>query len=234
MTWVGVTFDSIRMIMSIEKSKVDETLLLCRDCLESTSISRAKLRSLLGKLNHVSKMSPPARRFSNRLLALLRSMKGKSVSTLSAGAKLDLLWFIDLLEIYNCTAVIRSFCIPQIEIEVDACLVGGGGILQNVGYFFYPFPKKLTKRNLHISALESFNLLVALRIFVDEIRGRTVRVFCDNASTVSALNSGKAKDMVMAYVLRQVWFLCADKDMQLLVSHKPGSELIIADLLSRS
>ena len=233
MTWIGVTYDSVRMIMFIEKSKIDETLTFCHEVLASEKISKTNLRSLLGKLNHASKLSPPARRFLNRLLFLLRQMKDKSVINLSAGAKLDIMWFTDLLEVYNCTAVIRSFSTPEVFVEVDACLVGGGGISIGLGYFFYAFPKGLLDKKLHISALESFNLLVSLRLLAQDLEGKTVQIFCDNSATVSALNSGKSRDKFMAYVLREVWFLCATLDIQLLVVHKAGKELVTADLLSR-
>ena len=233
MTWIGVTYDSIRMIMSIEESKIKETLSFCTEILASEKISKTQLRSLLGKLNHASKLSPPARRFLNRLLFLLRQMKDKNVINLSPGAKLDIMWFTDLLEIYNCTAVIRSFSTAEIFVEVDACLVGGGGISIGIGYFFYAFPEGLLEKKLHISALESFNVLVSLRLLSHELKGKTVQIFCDNSATVSALDSGKSKDKFLSYVLREVWFLCALLDIHLIVVHKAGKELITADLLSR-
>ena len=205
----------------------------CEVLFAQKNITKSDLRSILGKLNHCSKLSPPARRFLNRLLALLRSMKGKSCILLSRGAKLDLKWYMDFLVKYNGRALIRSFLVENLTVEVDACLVGGGGICEGVGYFFYPFTDAILARNLHISALESLNTLVALRVLGQELRGKTVRLFCDNMPTVLALQTGKAKDSFMAFVLRQSWLLCAQLDIQLLVSHKPGAELVTADLLSR-
>ena len=134
---------------------------------------------------------------------------------------------------YNGRAVIRSFVVESITLEVDACLVGGGGICKGIGYFFYPFTETIVAKNLHISALESLNTLVALRVLGHDLKGKTVRLFCDNMPTVLALQTGKAKDSFMAFVLRQSWLLCAQFDIQLHVSHKPGVDLITADLLSR-
>ena len=233
LTWIGVTFDSVRMIMYIDKDKVAETLAFCESVLSNRDISKSTLRSVLGKLNHASKLSPPARRFLNRLLSLLRLMGNRSTIAMSKGASDDIKWFLEFLAVYNCSALIRSFKTEEATIEVDACLVGGRGFSPGLGYFFYGFPEDLASLKLHNSALESFNVLVGLRVFKDRLEGKTVRLFCDNEATVFALNSGKTRDKFMAFVLRQVWFLCATNDINLLVSHKPGAELITADLLSR-
>ena len=70
----------------------------------------------------------------------------------------------------------------------------GGGFCSEVGYFYYAFPEESTRKSLHISALEIFNILVGLRVMLQSFKGKTVRVFCDNLSSVLALQSGKVKD----------------------------------------
>ena len=231
MTWVGVTFNSLLMLMWIQKSKVEETLSICQSLLSQDRIRKSKLQSILGKLNHCSKMSPPARRFMNRLFELLRSMGNKRWIKISKDAKDDLRWFLKFLDRYNCKAVIRSFVTDTISFDVDACLVGGGGISEQLGYFFYNFPNHLQDK--HISQLECFNVLVCLRVFASLLNGQTVKIFCDNAASVWALDTGKVRDSFMACVLREVWFVCALNDIHLSISHKPGAELETADLLSR-
>ena len=218
LTWIGVTFDSTRMIMYIDKEKVAETLAFCETILTNDTVTKATLRSVLGKLNHASKLSPPARRFLNRLLALLRQMGNRSSIALSKGAIDDLHWFLEFLVGYNCSAIIRSFKIEELVVEVDDCLVGGGRISSGLGYFFYSFPDSIASLKLHISALESFNVLVGLRVFANFLEGKTIKLFCDNEATVSALNSGTTRDKFMAFVLRQVWFLCASRDINLLIT----------------
>ena len=111
--------------------------------------------------------------------------------------------------------------------------MGGGGISLQIGYFFYKFPDDVLRDNKHISQLECLNVLVSLRVFLKGLSGKTVKLFCDNSSTVSALQSGKCRDLFMASVLREVWFFCATNDIHLIIEHKAGSELHTADLLSR-
>ena len=115
MTWVEVTFNSIKMAMWIEKSKVTETLAICDRFLQDLRICKHSLQSFLGKLNHVSKLCPASRKFMNRLFDLLRAMEGNNWIVISQGAKDDVRWFVKFLESYNCQGVIRSFLVEQLS-----------------------------------------------------------------------------------------------------------------------
>ena len=233
LTWIGATFNSKKMIMFIDKSKVEETLSICVELKDQSNISKKALRSILGKLHHASKLCPPAKRFMNRLLQLLRNMGHKSNTIISKGAYCDLSWFIKFLSRYNCKAIIRPFQIFSKILEVDACLIGGGGVCEDIGYFFYPFPECFQITGLHIAELECFNILVGIRLLVDQFKGRSVRVNCDNLVSVLALQSGKTRDRFLSCVMRDIWFICALNDINLVVFHKPGAELTTPDLLSR-
>ena len=233
LTWIGATFNSKRMIMFIDKIKVEETLAICNNILSLSKISKKALRSILGKLHHASKLCPPAKRFMNRLLQLLRTMGNRSVITISKGAQSDLQWFIDFLGRYNCRALIRPFQSFSKVLEVDACLIGGGGTCEDSGYFFYAFPECFQTAGLHIAELECFNILVGVRLLVEDFRGLSFRVNCDNMASVLALQSGKTRNKFLACVMRDLWFLCALNDINLVVFHKPGVDLVTPDLLSR-
>ena len=154
--------------------------------------------------------------------------------TLTSHFKEDIQWFIDFLVLYNGKAIIRSFVQATIILEVDACLVGGGGVWLDHGYFFYIFPHDISSRDLHISALECLNVLVALRVWQTALSGSTVQVNCDNAATVTALASGKSACPAMTDVLRETWALCSVHDIMLLPQHKPREHMHTPDLLSRA
>ena len=59
-------------------------------------------------------------------------------------------------------------------------------------------------------------------------------IFCDNAASVAAMNSGRASDPLIRAALRECWWLTAVNDIQLVVRHKPGVQMEVADLLSRA
>ena len=233
LTWVGTTFNSRKMIMFIDQLKVNETLDLCILFLDKKFISKHDLRSLLGKLHHVSKLCPPARRFLNRILSLLRSIGNTAGTNISKGAFSDIHWFVKFLKQYNCQALIRPFDQFSRILEVDACLVGGGGICDQIGYYFFAFPESFQAANLHISELECFNILVCIRAMLNDLKGRSIRLNCDNMASVLAIQSGKTRDKFMSCVIRDLWFVCALNDIHLVVFHKAGVDLTHPDLLSR-
>ena len=98
LSWVGVTFDSVEFIMFIDPQKISETLDMCRLVLELPKIRKRHLQSLLGKLNHSTKLTPHARIFLNKGFHMLRSMLDASPAPLDDGFKEDLRWFLCFLE----------------------------------------------------------------------------------------------------------------------------------------
>ena len=224
LSWVGVTFDSVEFVMFIDAQKIDETLDMCRLVLELPSIRKRHLQSLLGKLNHSTKVTPHARIFLNKGFHMLRNMPDTRPAPLDKGFKEDLRWFLCFLKKYNGKALIRSFLWPSVTVQVDACLLGGGGLSEAIGYMYYMFPPHILSMALHISALELFNVLVAL----------TIKVLCDNSASVKAIESGKSSCPVMVDILRELWAVSSWHDINILPQHKPVAEMTTPDLLSRA
>ena len=61
-----------------------------------------------------------------------------------------------------------------------------------------------------------------------------IRVNTDNAASQQVLSSGKGRDPVICACAHQLWLLATSFNFELEIIHKPGSELILADALSRS
>ena len=129
--------------------------------------------------------------------------------------------------------MIRPFDEFSRVLEVDACFVGGGGLCDEIGYYFYAFPTCFQVANMHIAELECLNILVCIPLMLDGLRGHSVKVNCDNLASVRALQTGKTRDKFMSCVIRDLWFIYALNDVHLVVFHKPGVDLVNPDLLSR-
>ena len=223
LSWVGVTLDTIRLTMKIDEAKIQETLEACSNTLKLSTIPKTALQSLIGRLNHATKLAPHARIFLNRGFHLIRSAIPPKPIPLSAGFKEDLHWFVDFLILYNGQVPVRAFDVHSCTLEVDACLVGGGGVFLDKEYFYYLFPSPISTLNLDISALECLNVLVALRVWQASLSGLTVLVNCDNAATVTALATGKSACPVMTDVLRETWALCSLQDITVFPTTSQGS-----------
>ena len=53
-------------------------------------------------------------------------------------------------------------------------------------------------------------------------------------STKEVLDSGKGRDPTLTACAREVWYLAAEMSTDVKIFHKPGSELVLADALSRA
>ena len=231
-TWTGVLFDTLRLTMAIDPAKVEEACLFCLDLLSTSSIPVRKFQKFLGKLFHTTKCTTGARTFFNRLLDALGMERAGSAS-LGPQAKADIDWFLCFLGQFNGVTLIKP-SVAQHVIHVDSCLQGGGGLCSGLQFYKISYPQFLVDLGLSISSLECWNLLVAAIIWLPTLSGTTVLVFCDNWATAAAINSGRATDPIIRGSLRELWWLAASHDVQLEVRHKPGTEMLAADTLSRA
>ena len=55
----------------------------------------------------------------------------------------------------------------------------------------------------------------------------------DNIASQIVLEEGRGKDVMLCAGARQIWLLSALKVFSVSILHKPGSELVLADALSR-
>ena len=84
-----------------------------------------------------------------------------------------------------------------------------------------------------ITHLELLNVVVAVKVWGAGWAGHRVRVSCDNMNAVLAVHSSRTRDPFMQHCTRELNFLCAKHDKDLLISHAPGVSLKRADSLSR-
>ena len=230
--WIGVIFNSLTMTMAIDPAKIEEARELCFRFLMADHVTYKHMQSFIGKVFHVTKCSPPARRFTSRILDLFRAMHDRKTSPISLQAKMDTSWLLAFLPRFNGISLIKSEMADHVA-QVDACLTGAGGICDNFGYYSLQFPEEITECVFSISSLECYNILVACRLWAAEWSGKHVLLYSDNWAAVCALNSGTANDPLIRASIREIWWLIATHDVELTVRHRPGASMLTADALSR-
>ena len=171
--------------------------------------------------------------FLSRLLDLLREAGRQQLVKIDDEARSDALWCVAFLEAFNGITLAKPE-VAEFTAFVDSCLVGAGGHCENHGYYSTSYPECIRACGFSISSLECYNLLVAIRLWASDWAGHHVLIFCDNAATVCAMNSGRAEDPLIRAALREAWWLTAVNDIQLVVRHRPGADMEVADLLSRA
>ena len=188
-TWIGVRFDSVSMIMSIPLEKIREVLQEIMVWLQEDTIQLQQLQKLLGHVFHVTKCCSPARLFCNRLLDGLRLAYQHGTVDISLDMRLDMFWLVAFLERFNGKHLMRS---PQMvdDITVDSCLSGGGAAWGS-RMCITQYSPAILHCQWHISQLEIYNVLLAIRWWQSHLDNKNIHLHCDNAVTVAVIQSGR-------------------------------------------
>ena len=231
LTWLGILFDSTDMTMSVPQDKLDEIMAALRDWKGKLTATRREVQSLLGSLNFVASVAPPTRLFTNRILNFLRGMHPFAPARLSAEARQDIKFFCDLLPSFN--GMINKPDLPDQEtLYLDSCLSGCGAIWGDT-YYSRPYPEHVLANSHHITRLEMLNMVVAVKVWGSEWSGKIVRFYCDNMAACTVLQDGRSHDPFLQHCAREIFYLTSVWDIKLLVSHRPGVQMELADALSR-
>ena len=91
-------------------------------------------------------------------------------------------------------------------LQIDACLKGYGGICGNQ-YFRGRFPKKDQTRNIAI--LEMWAVMVGLRIWATQVKGKYFWIHIDNEAVATVLNTGRSREPELQNALREIALMAA-------------------------
>ena len=206
---------------------------MCRAFRASTNMTRHEMQSFMGKVLHTTKCTTTARRFTNRLLDFLRTLPNRGTRTNPHESRLDVLWLATFLQAFNGLTLMKP-PIAGLVAFVDACPEGIGCHCPTVGYYTQDLLHSFQQLQFSISSLECFNLLVGTRRWIQSWRGQVVLLFSDNWAAVCAANSGRARDPLLRASIRELWWLCAYHNVELIIRHRPGANMQDADTLSRA
>ena len=82
--------------------------------------------------------------------------------------------------------------------------------------------------------LEALNLLLALKTLLPQNPHEfCITVNTDKETSQQVLEAGRGRDPLLCACARQVWLLSTLYNFELIIKHKAGTELILADALSR-
>ena len=84
MIWLGIYFDTVQMSMAIPEAKLAEIMVCLGGWLHKLRATRREMQSILGLLNFVASVAPPARLFTNRMLDELREAPQTGSTSLSS------------------------------------------------------------------------------------------------------------------------------------------------------
>ena len=100
------------------------------------------------------------------------------------------------------------------------------------------FPCKISKLlfcsgGFHITALEMFAIIICLKLWGKNFKGKRIIVYSDSNSACLVVNTGKARCPILQECLREICYLAAINEFELRLQHLDRQSNRIADHLSR-
>ena len=141
----------------------------------------------------------------------------------------DLNWFNTFLYQFN-GVTYYDHKPSDTQVHLDASLTGLGGAYNSMVYSL-PVPKNY--KNYPIVHLEALNIVMASKVWTEAWANKQIHVFCDNMAVVEVLNTGKARDSILAMCSRNIWLISATFNVQFQFTHIAGKQNPLPDLLSR-
>ena len=119
-------------------------------------------------------------------------------------------------------------------IATDACLSGCGGFNFLSGEFFHAvFPVRFEQENWSINELELLAIMVALKLWASQLKTERFRMHCDNTTAVAAMNLSRVRNPNVQACMREIAYIAATAEFEVLVVHVEGASNTLPDLLSR-
>ena len=235
LTFLGIELDTMEGVLRLPQDKLCRLRGLLAQWLQRRVCRRRQLESLVGTLQHACRVVRPGRTFLRRAIDLLGTpgaTKGQHHVRLNREFRADLHWWWTFSTHWNGVAAFPPTAKPAFSVTSDGSGSWGCGAWSGSSWFQFQWP--VAARDEHISWKELFADLVAMAIWGMRWRGARVLWRCDNAAAVCAVTRRTCRDKAMMHLIRCVIILEAWLGFEVVATHVPGRENMLADDFSRN
>lgn len=233
--FLGIIFDTVRMLMRLPLEKLERLKLLLAQWLEKKAAKKRALLSLIGELAHASKVVRPGRTFLRRMLDTAHSRPHlEDWVRLTKEFQADLRWWHTFMEQWNGVSLLAAHIEqpPVTTVFTDASGRWGCGATDGARWLQCAWEESWSEVN--IATKELVPIILAVGTWGSSWRNAHVLFRSDNMAVVQVLRAKTSKDASMMHLLRCLHFLCAKFDIRVSATHIPGVDNIPADALSRN
>ena len=236
LTFLGIMLDTQRMEIRLPDDKLTRIRGEVSRWLQKRSATKRQILSLVGLLQHATKVVRHGRTFVTRMYRTAAKVSELSFYTrLNRDFKSDLFWWHYFLEQWNGLSLLSSARKASpigLCVQTDVSGTWGCGSIWGSHWFQWPWPKEW--KGINIMAKELVPIVISCGVWGPHMAKHKVLLQCDNMSLVTAIKKGNAKEPVVMYLLCSLWFFKAFFDIDLVIEHIAGTNNCAADMLSRN
>ena len=233
--FVGNLVNTVDFTMGVTAACREEVLRELESWRTRVTCTRTQLESLIGKLQFMSNCIKPGRLFVSRLLNQLKGMQRNKWYHVTDEMRRDIKWWYLFLPDFQGCSIMWLIDVFQVdgEFAVNSCLKGAGGV-RGDQYFKLKYPRWfLGKHDYKITHLELWAIIIAMRIWGEQVTGKVFRVKMDNEAVAQIVNSGRSQDLLLQKLLRELLWWTSKYECKIKSVHLSGQVNCMPDLLSR-
>ena len=235
-TFLGISLDSVIGTMSIPTGKLLEIRNCANSWWDKRKATKREIQSLIEKMFWAARCIKAMRPALRSLIDLQKSLRRPShYIRLPKHVLLDIRYFIHWSMSFNGVTFFPSMekATPQTSVYTDASLSAGAAYHNgDFTYSFWAADMPLIAAE-HIYIKELGAILLAFRRWCNSWKYRTVHVFTDNKGAEWALRKGRTRNCNANNILKEILWISAWCNINILVHYVTSKNNRIADALSR-
>ena len=234
LTFLGIILDTEHMEIRLPRDKLARIQQLLTSWLPRRKARKRQILSLVGTLQHATKVVRPGRAFVSRMYSTAAKLRQMHFTTrLNKSFRSDLLWWHTFIQSWNGFSILRHPAVshPDVYAQTDASGVWGCAAVLGPQWLQWQWPREW--QDIGIMAKELVPIIFTCIVWGSGLSKHHINFQCDNANLVIAINKGSSKDKFVMHLLRSLSFFVAHFDIYLTATHLPGVINVTADHLSR-
>ena len=250
-TYLGIEIDSVEMEFRLPEGKLSKLMELLDLVLKRKRISKKELESLGGSLSHCAHVVRGGKVFCKGVYSLYKILvqSNRKFINIPDWVRSDLLWWRKLCTTFNGRSKLVKDQHPSPMIS-DASFKGFGvffgsdwcaGTWCNDDHILLSSScNHIVSKPLYddvkfdnINVLEFWPVLVGVKRWAHILRDKSVVVYTDNTQVMFMLLNGRSSNVTCMRWIRELFWICAFHNIEIIPKYISTEENVVADTLSR-